>query len=910
MEPLRLLKKKVAWLHTRLVDLQTTSLDLDEKLRKFREPMDFSKLEWRATLPAKNERVWKDECALSFASPFSPNGLFINLKTLTAFSFHHVKEDWERTGKRCVYLRQQWHWIPDEEEVSREEKHEVKKLALGGDGGFKMESEKGHIKKVYSVSVGPKFLDDYAIESAPEALRKLIDAIIATDDASRQMDVLAWEASNEIYESNYARNLIQVDNSSFRISSDPKTWKCQESGLTENLWLNLSTGHIGSGRPNWDGTGGTGAALKHYEETGRKYPLVVKLGTITPDGKADVYSYAADEDCMVLDPLLPTHLSHFGIRVGDMRKTEKTIAEMEVDLNVKYDWSRISEEGKMLEKVSGPRCVGLVNLGNSCYCNSVYQTLFSSTQFADSIDNLKAKIARDDQPQFDLLQQLIKLDTAFRDPASNVRKLSHKPFNGSDFVSPRMLKTLLGDNHRDFSTNEQQDAAEYVRHFLDRLDRAFRNSPAVADNVSEWFRFELEERIECLQSQNVQYKKAPWNLLQLNVPYDPAEVAQKASSEKDAPVVSFEECIRATLGVPEIIDDFLSNATGERGQASKVIRFATYPKLLLIQLRRFVPSATGWEGIKLESRVPAVLEIDLGQDFKGKGLQPGETLLPTEPPTRSHASQPAANQPIVDTLMEQGFTRNGAIRAALATNNNLEAALNWILEHIGDADLNEPLPVPASSASAEFVPDPNIIESVEGMGFSKNGAIRAAKATNNDIEAAINWVMEHMADADFNEPLPKPTVSLSEGNSGKKNDNAAVDEESVGVLMSMGFDTEASSFALKKCQGNVERAADYLFSRTNEQIMNEISEEKGQPSANTESPTSQSPGDANVSTKYVLRSVISHVGRSTSSGHYVAHINQAKPGKTSRWIFFNDEKVVLAQNPPMDLGYVFLYERI
>jgi hypothetical protein len=40
-----------------------------------------------------------------------------------------------------------------------------------------------------------------------------------------------------------------------------------------------------------DGTGGNGSALRHYEATGRKYPLVVKLGTITPAG-ADVYSYA------------------------------------------------------------------------------------------------------------------------------------------------------------------------------------------------------------------------------------------------------------------------------------------------------------------------------------------------------------------------------------------------------------------------------------------------------------------------------------------------------------------------------------------------------------------------------------------------------------------------------------------
>lgn len=72
-----------------------------------------------------------------------------------------------------------------------------------------------------------------------------------------------------------------------------------------------------------------GAALKHFEETGSKYPLVVKLGTITPHG-ADVYSYAPDEDEMVTDPLLKEHLEHWGINMMQMDKTAKTMAEMEV----------------------------------------------------------------------------------------------------------------------------------------------------------------------------------------------------------------------------------------------------------------------------------------------------------------------------------------------------------------------------------------------------------------------------------------------------------------------------------------------------------------------------------------------------------------------------------------------------
>ena len=58
--------------------------------------------------------------------------------------------------------------------------------------------------------------------------------------------------------------------------------------------------------------------MRHYEATGSKYPLAVKLGTITPHG-ADVYSYAPDENDMVLDPQLARHLSHWGINMMQVR---------------------------------------------------------------------------------------------------------------------------------------------------------------------------------------------------------------------------------------------------------------------------------------------------------------------------------------------------------------------------------------------------------------------------------------------------------------------------------------------------------------------------------------------------------------------------------------------------------------
>ena len=47
----------------------------------------------------------------------------------------------------------------------------------------------------------------------------------------------------------------------------------------------------------------------------------------------DVYSY--DEDDMVLDPKLAEHLAHFGIDIMSMKKTDKTMVELEIDANNK-----------------------------------------------------------------------------------------------------------------------------------------------------------------------------------------------------------------------------------------------------------------------------------------------------------------------------------------------------------------------------------------------------------------------------------------------------------------------------------------------------------------------------------------------------------------------------------------------
>lgn len=113
--------------------------------------------------------------------------------------------------------------------------------------------------------------------------------------------------------------------------------------------------------------------MDHFQATG--HGVNVKIGTITPEGKASIHCYHCDEE--VLDPNLAAHLAVLGIDVQSQVKTEKSIAEQELEANLNLTLSKVIEDGKTLTPVYGPLNTGMQNLGNTCYMNSIVQVLFS-----------------------------------------------------------------------------------------------------------------------------------------------------------------------------------------------------------------------------------------------------------------------------------------------------------------------------------------------------------------------------------------------------------------------------------------------------------------------------------------------------------------------------------------------------
>lgn len=790
--------------------------------------------------PGPGKKVYNEQCVMSFDTPFSEEGIFINLKSFQAFGRQWVEVDHQRTSN-AFYLNIKFSRV----KIEKIEEPEVTKLAFGVDGGFGLDGEYRTEKRYTIVELPSWEQAPFPAENMSTENMDAMQGIIDHAAPNMANDIVAWE--EDIFDSPNAKDLVQVNNG-VKIPPNSDDWVCSYSGAKENLWLNLSTGVIGDGRKNWDGTGGNNGALMHYEEEkkkGNNFPLVVKLGTITPDG-GDCYDYAINDSCK--NPNLAEHLAHFGIDIMKQTKTEKTTTELNIDLNKHFGVGFILSGGDA-EKVSGPGLIGLDNLGNSCYMNSVLQTFVSLPEVQDKYLKNWELLASTSDPTKDLAEdfplQMAKLCTGLL-----TDQYATMP-EGKDTasISPQMARALIAKGNAEFMTKRQQDAQEYVLHLFSTLEKEENKAHGrlpKSQTIQEYFQFKMEERFQCNSSGKVRISDSDYKMLQLQIDVNKAsniadieeqrnakrmkltesdeaedvekETKQNENEEKKIiPIIPFDYCIDDYLASEEL-PDWHSPITNAKTGATKSLRLSTFPHYLMIQMQRYYVDEN-WMPKKLEVRVDLPQNLDLSR-CAASGLQDGEVELPND-------------------------------------------------------------------SVSTFEPNPDIVTAVVNMGFSENAGKRAAKAVNNEgVELAVNWVCSNMDDPNLNAPLEEE---------GSGNDGA--DPEKVGTLGAYGIPAEQAAFVLKKTNGNLEAAVNYYFENQGnlEILMIE---------AATEASNTSDPSFTNGNPQYTLKAIISHLGNQTASGHYVAHVL-----KDGQWYFFNDSKVEKVTEPPYGFGYLYLYER-
>ncbi|KAL7585980.1 ubiquitin carboxyl-terminal hydrolase 14 [Lactuca sativa] len=701
----------------------------------------------KVRIPEPTNRIYKQECCISFDTPKSEGGLFVDMNTFLAFGKDYVGWNFEKTGNPVyLHIKQTKKAIPEDRPLKK-----PTLLAIGVDGGF--DNQEPEYDETYNIIILPDYATlPFPSVQLPEKVRLAVDAILIAEGAERKEQLASWTADKKQI-SEHALTLKQIENG---VIVPPSGWKCAKCDKTENLWLNLSDGMILCGRKLWDGSGGNNHAIDHYNET--HYPLAVKLGTITSDLEgADVFSYPEDES--VTDPLLAEHLAFFGIDFSSLQKTEMTTAEKELDQNTNFDWNRIQESGQEVEPIYGPGYTGLVNLGNSCYLASTMQVVFSTHSFCSRYyKNQNLKMAFDNapaDPTVDLNMQLTKLANGllsgkYSMPAVQNNDVDSSPNSKQEGIRPRMFKAVIAASHPEFSTMRQQDALEFFLHLIEQVERIHSGNPNL--DPSRSFKFGIEERLQC-PSGKVAYNKRHDYILSLNIPLDKAtnkkelEEFQKFKAQKEAKgeKLSSEEIVRPRVPLsdcldsfssPEDVQGFFSTALNTRTTAIKTAGLTSFPDYLVLHMRKFVMEA-GWVPKKLDVYIDADDIIDISH-MRSKGLQPGEELLPEDGPGgQEESTKVIANEDIVSQLAGMGFNHLHCQKAAINTSNvGVEEAMNWLLSHMDDPDIDAPIQKEAGNNDV----DPSKIAMLVSFGFEEEVAKKALKASGGDIEKATDWI--------------------------------------------------------------------------------------------------------------------------------------------------------------------------
>ncbi|KAF7327777.1 Ubiquitin carboxyl-terminal hydrolase [Mycena kentingensis (nom. inval.)] len=692
--------------------------------------------------PRLSQSVHREECTQCFDNQDGPLGIEVCLGCFNGGCTgdrHHMRTHLQKSGHRFT-LNVKRKPKPSTKRVSAEDEEppaKISKLAISEERD-EDKYDVATVIKCWTCDVNkgrevPETLSDPSVKS-------LADQIMQSLSSARQSEVKAWE--EEFVACEHTLMLQQTNAGAIPASG---LAHCNACELTSNLWLCLTCGSLGCGRQLYGvANGGNGHGLKHYEETG--HPVSVKLGTITPEGGADIYCYKCDDS--KLDHDLALHLSTFGINVNTAQKTEKSMTEMQIEHNLKYDFSLTSEDGRALEPLFGPALTGLSNLGNSCYMASVLQTIFSlsgfqTRYFSPSSTTDHAAQCPESLPADCVECQMRKiadglLGGRYSHPAHNTASNVNDPVF-QEGLRPAGFKALIGKGHEEFSTMKQQDSEEFLGHLLTVLRRdAHKYKERASGDPTTAFTYGMEQRLQCNVCSKVSYRVDSMDVL--SVPVTAIEQGKDADGKTLYTPIPLVSCVDAVL-TPEMLD-YNCPACTKSVHAVKQTKFATFPEVLVVHAKKF--QLVNWVPTKLD--IPLILPegdvLNFTAEHLGTGLQPGENELPS---IAAAAAVPQFDVAAMAQLEGMGFPTIRCQKALLATgNSNAEAAMEWLFAHMEDPDIDAPLPSAGGSAAAE--PSPEQISMLAEMGFTAAQARKALRETAGNAERAIEWLFNHPDD--------------------------------------------------------------------------------------------------------------------------------------------------------------------
>ncbi|KAK7992937.1 Ubiquitinyl hydrolase 1 [Apiospora saccharicola] len=675
--------------------------------------------------PTPAHSVYREDCTQCFDSIDDPTGLDVCMQCFnggcTGVKLHSPLHNAARGHPLALNIRRTRKQVTKDEPPAK-----MTKLAIAAE----TEADR------YDYHTAAKCLEcNVDIELFNPKIASVVEGIMKANTFSRKEEVKAWEQ-----EMTSCEHILMLQQHEGKQIQSGDLGHCSQCDLKENLWLCLECGNLGCGRAQFGGVGGNSHGLAHATDS--KHAVAVKLGSISPEGTADVYCYQCDDERS--DEDLATHLAHWGIMLSERVKTEKSLTEMQIEQNLRWEFSMTTEDGKELQPLFGPGFTGLKNLGNSCYLASILQCLFDLPSFQDRYNRPGADLPIVDDPAQDLETQLCKmgdglLSGRYSKPESDVIPSEFSPEKSHQKgLAPSMLKHLIGRGHEEFSTMRQQDAFELLQHLIKLVTRSKHEAPL--SDPTQPFRFVMEQRLQCLDCKKVRYQSNEQDNIFIDVPLEKLP-AVEGEGEKYRPV-TFKECVDR-LTAPETVE-LTCSSCGSKGFSKRSL-FKTFPTTLVVNARKM--TVENWVPRKVD--VPVIVgdePFDMDA-YLSPGQQPDEEVLSDEPAVAAPAFAP--NEAALEQLMSMGFPKNRCEKALHATGNaDANTAMEWLFGHMEDPDIDDPLVLTAAAGSggAGADVDPEKMEQVCAMGFSAPQARKALRETGGNVERAIEWIFNHPDD--------------------------------------------------------------------------------------------------------------------------------------------------------------------
>ncbi|CAD8212776.1 unnamed protein product [Paramecium pentaurelia] len=693
--------------------------------------------EQHITWSVQGQMIYKDQCTRCFVEAKSENGIQVCLKCFNGGCIEMHSPQHSDQHNHFIVLNIRLYEI----EQPQQKVEDINKLVIADIP--QLQSETSVI-----------CLKCQKILSSPE-LDGLVQSIKQANSAFQRQAIAQWEHTAQPCEHTLTMEQIPLVEKNLQ--------KCRSCHLSSNLWLCLYCGHVGCGRKMYDGSGGNNHAVDHSKDY--QHHLVVKLGTITSDGKGDVYCYKCDDE--VIDNFLKEHLANYGIEIEKQVKTEKTIAELTLDANLTLQLSKLIEEGQILDPIFGPEFTGIDNIGNTCYMNSVVQVLFSIPEF-QQLYSLDHQFICTALPYNCVLCQISKVNHGLNSGDFSIKKVSKSALDTEgaqkDFYQDGIrlydFKQLVAKGNQHFLSNHQQDALEYwqlLNSFFQKTEKQFK-----LQQLSSIFSYDQTTILKCVNCgghkvnvvKNQEFKVPVEQPTQDQI--DLYHIQEKQKYEERIKTMKPEDIKPFQLNdLPEYDTTFEKSLQllkqGERVdmfcpkcQSLQVFvkqeYFKTFPKYLFVPVIRFVQE--NWVPKKLNASIKIQQFYDLA-DFKEPVLQDIDAL--------KEQNVQEYTEDNLQTLMGMGFGENRCKRALIKYKNDVEAAMMFIMESLDDPTQDQPLQQKQQGPqiSEEFV------EQIVAMGFNQDQARFALSKTDNNLERAMDYIFNHDLELEMKQPQEK-----------------------------------------------------------------------------------------------------------------------------------------------------------